>query len=110
MNKAAFDALPDQYKAMIEIAAGKQVTETYAETEAMQFGVMAEMRDKYGVKVKRWGDPELKAFEKAWLDVLSEESAKDPLFKKIADHYLNFRKQYAIWGDSQLMKATYQKE
>jgi TRAP-type mannitol/chloroaromatic compound transport system substrate-binding protein len=76
----------------------------------MQFGVMAEMRDKYGVKVKRWGDPELKAFEKAWLDVLSEESAKDPLFKKIADHSLNFRKQYAIWGDSQLMKATYQKE
>jgi TRAP-type mannitol/chloroaromatic compound transport system substrate-binding protein len=110
MNKQAFDALPDQYKAMIEIAAGKQVTETYAETEAMQFGVMQEMRDKYGVQVKRWSDGDLKAFEKAWLEVLAEESAKDPLFKQIADHYLNFRKQYAIWGDSQLMKATYQKE
>ena len=54
--------------------------------------------------------PRLKAFEKAWLEVLAEESAKDPLFKQIADHYLNFRKQYAIWGESQLMKATYQKE
>src|SRR5215813_4305434 len=53
INKQAWDALPDQYKAMVEIAAGKQVTETYAETEAMQFGVMAEMRDKFGVQVKR---------------------------------------------------------
>jgi TRAP-type mannitol/chloroaromatic compound transport system substrate-binding protein len=42
--------------------------------------------------------------------VLQEESAKDPLFKRIADHYLNFRKQYAIWGDSQYMKASYLKK
>ena len=33
--------------------------------------------------------------------------AKDPLFKKVADHYLDFRKKYAIWGDSQVMKPTY---
>jgi hypothetical protein len=30
------------------------------------------------------------------------------LFKKVADHYLDFRKRYAIWGDSQFMKPTYQ--
>ena len=54
MNKKAFDALPEHYKAMIEIAAQAQVAYTYAETEAMQFGVMAEMRDKYKVQVKRW--------------------------------------------------------
>ena len=50
-------------------------------------------------------DDELKAFEKAWLEVLAEESAKDPLFKKIADHYLDFRKKYAIWGDAQVDEA-----
>lgn len=108
MNKKAFDALPDQYKAMIEVAAGRQVAYTYAETEAMQFGIMAEMRDKHGVQVKRWSDAELAAFEKTWLEVIAEESAKDPLFKKVADHYLNYRKQYAIWGTSQEVKATYQ--
>jgi TRAP-type mannitol/chloroaromatic compound transport system substrate-binding protein len=108
MNKKAFDALPDQYKAMIEVAAGRQVAYTYAETEAMQFGVMAEMRDKHGVQAKRWGDEELRVFEKTWLEVIAEESAKDPLFKKVSDHYLDYRKQYAIWGTSQEMKATYQ--
>jgi TRAP-type mannitol/chloroaromatic compound transport system substrate-binding protein len=110
MNKDAWDKLPDQYRAMIEMAAGHQVMYTYAETEAMQFGVMAEMRDKYKVQVKRWSDEQLAAFEKAWIEVLQEESAKDPLFKKIADHYLDFRKQYAIWGDSQYMKASYVKK
>ena len=40
--------------------------------------------------------------------MIKEESAKDPLFKKIADHYLDFRKKYAIWGDAQVLKPTYQ--
>ena len=48
-------------------------------------------------------------YEKAWLDVIKEESATDPVFKKVADHYLDFRTKYAIWGDAQHMKATYQK-
>jgi TRAP-type mannitol/chloroaromatic compound transport system substrate-binding protein len=39
--------------------------------------------------------------------VIAEESAKDALFKKVADHYLDFRKKYAIWGESQVMKPSY---
>ena len=107
MNKKAWEALPDNYKAMIEVAAGRQVAQTYAESEAMQFDVMAEMRDKYKVQVKRWSDTDLAAFEKAWFEVIKEESAKDPIFKKVADHFLDFRKKYAIWGDAQVVKPTY---
>jgi TRAP-type mannitol/chloroaromatic compound transport system substrate-binding protein len=107
MNKKVFDALPKSYKKVLEIAAGHQLAYTFAETEATQFGVMAEMRDKHKVQVKRWKDSELAAYEKAWNDVIAEESAKDPLFKRIADDYLAFRKNYAIWGDAQFMKPTY---
>jgi TRAP-type mannitol/chloroaromatic compound transport system substrate-binding protein len=107
MNKQAYDALPDAFKGMIEVAARAQVIHTYAETEASQFDVMAEMRDKHKVQVKRWDDKALAAFEKAWLEVIAEQSAKDPLFKKVSDHYLDFRKKYAIWGESQVMKPTY---
>ena len=108
MNKKAYDALPEQYKAMIQVAANAQVIYTYAETEAFQFDVMAEMRDKYQVQVKRWPDDILKVYEKTWLDVIKEESATDPLFKKVADHYLAYRAKYAIWGKAQLMKPSYQ--
>jgi len=108
MNKKAYEALPEQYKAMIQVATQAQVIYTYAETEAFQFDVMAEMRDKHQVQVKRWPDEMLAAFEKAWLEVIKEESASDPLFKKVADHYLDYRRKYSIWGASQVLKPTYQ--
>jgi len=107
MNKKVFDALPKSYKKVLEVAAGHQLAYTFAETEATQFGVMAEMRDKHKVQVKRWKDSELAAYEKAWNDVIAEESAKDPLFKRIADDYVDFRKKYALWGEAQFMKPTY---
>jgi TRAP-type mannitol/chloroaromatic compound transport system substrate-binding protein len=109
MNKAAFDKLPEHYKAMIEVAANAQVIVTYAETEAMQFEKMQEMQSKHAVQIRRWSDKDLAAYEKAWFEVIAEDSAKDPLFKKVADHYINFRKNYAVWGDAQFVKPTYLK-
>ncbi len=107
MNKESYDALPEPFKVMITAALGETTVDTYAETEATNFGAMAEMRDKHGVTVKRWGDDELAAFEKAWLQVLEEESSKDELFKKVADSYLSFREQYKIWGSAQSLAPTY---
>jgi TRAP-type mannitol/chloroaromatic compound transport system substrate-binding protein len=68
---------------------------------------MEEMAVKYGVKIKRWPDDQIAAFEKAWNEVIAEESAKDPLFKKVADDYLAFRKKYKVWGDAQTLKPSY---
>ena len=33
-----------------------------------------------------------------------EQSAKDPIFKKVADSYLAFREKYKPWGDAQFLK------
>ena len=46
---------------------------TYVESDHAQFAAMAEYQEKYGVKVKRWSDEDLAAFEKAWLEVLAED-------------------------------------
>lgn len=108
MNKAVYDELPDEYKAMLTVATRAQVVYNFAESEATQFEKMAEMRDKHGVQIRRWSDEDLKKFEDAWLEVIAEDSAKDPLFKKVADDYLEFRKNYAIWGDAQYLQGTYQ--
>jgi TRAP-type mannitol/chloroaromatic compound transport system substrate-binding protein len=107
MNKAAWEALPDQYQAMIELGAGESIHYTYAETEAMNPAAMNEMLEKYGVTNQRWTDEQLAAFETAWHDVLQEQSAADPVFKKVADSYLAWRQEYKTWGDAQLLKASY---
>ena len=68
---------------------------------------MNKMQDEYGVTNVRWTDEELAPFEKAWHEVLEEQSATDPLFKKVADSYLAFREVYKTWGDAQALKPTY---
>jgi TRAP-type mannitol/chloroaromatic compound transport system substrate-binding protein len=67
------------------------------------------MQSKHGVIVKRWPDETLAKFEKAWFEVVAEESAKDPLFKKVADHFYAFRAKYKVWGEAQSLKGTYLK-
>jgi TRAP-type mannitol/chloroaromatic compound transport system substrate-binding protein len=108
INRAKWNELSEAQKKLVQLALGESVLHTYAETEAKQFEAMALMRDKHGVTNRRWPDDVIKAFEKAWLEVLKEESAKDPLFKKVADSYLGFREKYKIWGQAQELKPTYQ--
>ena len=109
INRAKWNELSEQHKMIIKLALGETTMYTYAETEAKNPEVMLQMREKHGVTNRRWPDETLKVFEKAWLDVLAEESAKDPLFKKVADHYVAYRAQYKLWGDAQELKGTYQK-
>jgi len=109
MNRKAYEALPKGYQTLIKVAAGDQVTQTIAETEATNPPALNKMQTENGVTVKRWPDSELAKFEKAWNEVVAEESAKDPVFKKIADDYAKFRKEYRVWGDAQAMDGTYLK-
>jgi TRAP-type mannitol/chloroaromatic compound transport system substrate-binding protein len=109
INRAEWDKLSEQHKMILRLALRDSVIHTYAETEARNPPVMQQMRDKHKVVNRRWSDDDLKAFEKAWLEVLAEESAKDPLFKKVADNYLAWREEYRIWGEAQALKSTYQR-
>lgn len=110
INMDKWNALSDQYKAMIEVACGDSIHATYAETEFVNPTAMIEMGEKYGVQTRRWTDEQLAVFEKTWLEVLQEDAQKDELFKKVADSYLAFRKTYAKWGQAQALLPTYIKE
>jgi TRAP-type mannitol/chloroaromatic compound transport system substrate-binding protein len=107
INGDRWKELSEQHRMLIKLALGESVIHTYAETEARNPEVMTQMKDKHGVSNRRWSDETLKTLEKAWLEVLAEESAKDALFKKVADSYLAWRETYKIWGDAQALKATY---
>ena len=99
MNKKAWDALPDQYKAMIEVAGRAQMlTPTRrprpcSSTSWPRCATSTKCRSSAGA-IRTW------QLREAWLSA-SGRVGKDPLFKKIADHYLDFRKRYAVWGDAQ---------
>jgi TRAP-type mannitol/chloroaromatic compound transport system substrate-binding protein len=56
------------------------------------------------VKVHYWSDAILSRMKSAWEEVIAEESAKDPDFKRAHDSYAAFRKQYAIWKEHGYLK------
>ena len=107
INMDKWNGLSDQNQALIEIGAGESLMYIYAETEYVNPYAMVEMGEKYGVITRRWRDDQIAVFEQAWNDVVAEDSAKDPLFKEVADSYFSFRKDYKKWGDAQSLKATY---
>ena len=92
---------------MIRSAAMTQVLYTHVDADSQQFGAMAIMKNKHGVKIHRWKDEQLAVFEKAWNEVVAEESKKDALFKEFADSYFAYRKGFKLWGDAQAMEPTY---
>jgi len=99
INKAKWEALSAPHKAVIELACGDLVRDSMAAGEAAQWKAIKEMQEKGGVQVKRWSPAILAAYEKAWNEVVEEESKKNPNFKLVWDSYANFRKGYALWRD-----------
>jgi len=47
----------------------------------------------------KWSPEFLRAFEKAWIEVVAEQNAKSPEFKKAWDSYSTFRSNYKVWKD-----------
>ena len=70
---------------------------------------MMEMLDNYGIANRRWPDDTLKQLEAAWLEVVAEESANDPMFKRIAESFYGFREPWRVWGEALAFKSTYRK-
>ena len=104
INRKKWDSLSDQHKAIVESACGDLMRDVIAQGEATQWKAMTEMRDKNGVQIKKWPPEMLAAFEKAWNEVIAEESAANPSFKRVYASYAKFRADYAIWRDHGYVK------
>ena len=61
------------------------------------------MRDDYGVILKRWPDEIISEFEKAWQEVVIEESEKNENFKKYITHIQNLGKN-TLWSELGYLK------
>jgi len=102
INKKVWDGLPDRHRGLIEIACGDAMREMIADGEAAQWKALKEMQAE-GVVLKRWPAEILVAFEDGWKELIAEESAKNPNFKRIYDAFAQFRANYSIWRQFNLL-------
>ncbi len=100
VNLDKYNSPPPAYQVMLGVACNDGNIRTMAEAGAKQIPALEELKRK-GVQVHRWPDDTLALMRAHWDDIMAEKSAADPLFKKVADSYLGFRKTYSLWKELQ---------
>jgi TRAP-type mannitol/chloroaromatic compound transport system substrate-binding protein len=104
INLDIWNGLSDQHQAMIETTCGEMIRHTLAYGESSQAPAMQRMRDNNDVKIMYWPQEFLDAYEKAWQEVIAEESARNANFKKIYASYSKFREDFKLWGQNGYLK------
>ncbi len=98
VKKDKWDALSDTQRMQILHTCDANIAYMLAEGEAIQVAALQELQSK-GVTLHRWPQDFLDALQKAWDEVLAEESAKNAGFKKVAESLGKFRENYKTWKD-----------
>ena len=106
VNAAAWGKLKPQTQAQIETTCTAGVIMSLAKAEALQGDILAKF-EKEGVQLRQFGKPMLDAFAKASKEVLAEESAKDPVFKKVYDSMSAFQNKNRKWHDLGYLPRNY---
>jgi TRAP-type mannitol/chloroaromatic compound transport system substrate-binding protein len=105
VNKAAWDKLSPAYRALIDTTCTAGVNMSITKSEATQAAVLKRYADA-GVTTTKLSDDILKELKKVSQEVLQEEAAKDPLFKKVWESQQAFEASYAKWRDLGYLPAS----
>jgi len=106
-NKKAWDSLtPDLQKAIEDAAAASNVW-MLSQFEAKNLAALKKLKDEHHVQVLPFPDDVLKQLKTFTTEVLNEQAANDPEFKKVYDAYLAFSKDNDAWNA--LSEAAYQR-
>ncbi len=98
INKDTWNKMHESQQAQITSTCMASVTNSIAESEAMQFDAMIKNEKERGVSVKNWDPKMLTTFRSAWNEVAQEQEAKDPMFKKVYTDLNTFREKYRVWA------------
>jgi TRAP-type mannitol/chloroaromatic compound transport system substrate-binding protein len=106
VNMAAWNKLKPQTQAQIETTCTAGVTIAMSKAEALQGDVLVKF-EKEGVKLRQFNKTMLDAFAKASKEVIAEESAKDPMFKKVHDSMSAFQNKNRDWHNLGFLPRDY---
>jgi len=107
VNKKAYDSLTDDLKKMIEVTAASTSIWMLSEFEAKNLAALRKLRDEDKVEVLPFPDDVIKALKGYTVEVLEEQAAADPEFKKVYDAYTAFSEDNDRWNE--LSEAAYQR-
>jgi TRAP-type mannitol/chloroaromatic compound transport system substrate-binding protein len=96
VNKAAWDKISPESRAMIETTCMAGVNYSLTKSEASQAAVLKRYRDA-GITTTQLSPAILGELKKVTREVMAEEAAKDAMFKKVMDSQDAFEAAYGNW-------------
>lgn len=96
INQKAFDALPAEYKSMVEAAASHAHVDMQAKYDARNPIALKELVAK-GTKLHAFSDEIMNASYQASNEIYSELSAKNANWKKVYEDMVKFRAEQNLW-------------
>jgi TRAP-type mannitol/chloroaromatic compound transport system substrate-binding protein len=96
VNKKEWDKLPKEYQSAFEAACHEANVTMMAKYDHKNPIALSKLIAG-GTKVQRLSDEILEAAWKASQEMYAEESAKNPAFKKVYDHFSAYRKSQLAW-------------
>jgi TRAP-type mannitol/chloroaromatic compound transport system substrate-binding protein len=96
INKKAYEALPAEYKGMIDAASAFVHVEMQAKYDARNPAALRQLVANKA-KLVAFPKPMMDAAFKASMEIYAELSASNPNWKKIYADYANFRREQNLW-------------
>lgn len=97
VNKTAFDALPEDLKAIVETCCRAVNDAMLAEYTARNQQALVTLRDDHGVEFRQLPEDILAALRQASEQVLEEAAARDPFARRVNDAVREFRQRAMAW-------------
>ncbi len=98
INKDLWDSWTDAQRQAIDVACRATILEFYSRHSIRQADAMKKF-EAAGVEIRQFSPETLAAIEQAADAVYAEESANDPLFKKVMESYRSFSDKYDYYQD-----------
>ena len=98
INLDEWNDLSEEQQAIIQTVCEANIAYGLAEGEAIQFEALEKIKAQ-GVTVHTWKPEILDAMRGAWAEVVAEETAKNPNFKRVWENLSAFRAKYATWKE-----------
>ena len=99
VNKAAFEALPKDLQAVVEVACQAANNDMLADFTARNGAALGVLVNEHKVQVKKFPDEVLRALKKVSDDVVADVAGRDSLTRKVHDSFADFRGKVSKWTD-----------
>lgn len=106
VHKPKWDALPEEYQAMIETTCDANTMNHIAQGNSLQHQAMLD-NEADGVQIKTWPDDILDAYQAAWREVHAEKMEENPDVAEFWDLWSKFHEGYKVWGSVGFLPPEY---